>query len=85
MWPEVWTQIGKAAQIREKQEWANERPKLDDAPRLRGIYFVDPDDEEYKEIFKQKRGKVGSAYGHYNAVQKGTGKSEQLAGNWSDA
>ena len=29
MWLEVWTQIGKAVQKREKQEWA------------RGVYFID--------------------------------------------
>ena len=37
VWPEVWTKIGKAAQNREKQEWAKEKPKLDNARRLRGI------------------------------------------------
>ena len=31
VWPGVWTQIGKAAQQREKQEWAIEKPKLDNA------------------------------------------------------
>ena len=49
VWPEVWTKIGKAAQNREEQEWKNEKPKLDNARRLRGIYFIDPDDQDYKE------------------------------------
>ena len=31
---------------REKQEWAIEKPKLDNARRLRGIYLIDPDDGE---------------------------------------
>ena len=31
VWPEAWTKIGKAAQKREKQEWANEKPELDNA------------------------------------------------------
>ena len=47
VWPEVSTKIGKAAQNREKQERKNEKPKLDNARRLRGIYFVDPDDQDY--------------------------------------
>ena len=47
VWPEVWTKIGKAAQKREKQEWAIEKPKLDNAWRLRGIYFIDPEDGEF--------------------------------------
>ena len=40
--------IGKAAQNRRKQEWKNEKPKLDNARWLRGIYFIDLDDQDYK-------------------------------------
>ena len=50
VFPDVWTKIGKATQKREQQEWANEKPKLDNARRLRRIYFIDPGDEEYQEI-----------------------------------
>ena len=56
VWPEVWMKIGKAPQNREKQEWKNEKPKLDNARRLRGIYFIDPDDQDYKETLKKIRG-----------------------------
>ena len=42
-----------AAQNREKQEWAKEKPKLDNARKLRGIYFIDPDDNEYPKILKK--------------------------------
>ena len=42
VWPEAWTKIGQAAQKREKQEWANEKPELDNARRMRGTYFIDP-------------------------------------------
>ena len=52
VWPEVWTNIGKAAQNREKQEWAKEKPQLDNARRLREIYFIDPDDQNYKVTAK---------------------------------
>ena len=31
VWPEVWTKIGEAAQNREKQQWAKEKLKLDNA------------------------------------------------------
>ena len=41
VWPEVWTQIGKAAQNREKQLWKNEKPILDNARRLKGTFFID--------------------------------------------
>ena len=49
VWQEVWTKIGKSAEKREKQEWANEKPKLDNARQMRGIYFIDLEDEEFKE------------------------------------
>ena len=51
-WPEVWSKMGEAAQKKEKQEWANEKPKLDNARKLRGIYFIDPVDGENKETIK---------------------------------
>ena len=57
VWPEVWTNIGKVEQNREKQEWENEKPKLDNARRPRGIYFIDPDDQEYKVTLKKARRK----------------------------
>ena len=44
VWPEVWTKIVTAAQKSEKRELGNERPKLDKARSLRGIYFIDPED-----------------------------------------
>ena len=52
VWPEVWAKIGEAAQNREKQEWAKEKPKLNNARRLRGTYFIDPDDEEFRNYRK---------------------------------
>ena len=44
--------------LKEKQKWAIEKPKLDNARRLRGIDFIDPDDEEFKNIMKNARGKL---------------------------
>ena len=52
MWPQEWSKIGKAAQKNEKQEWAIEKPKLENARKLRGIYSIGPDDEKYKDIIK---------------------------------
>ena len=48
VWPEVWLKIGKAAQNREKQEWAVEKSILDNARRLRGMYFIDPNDHSMR-------------------------------------
>ena len=49
LWPELWIKVGINAKLREKQKWAIEKPKLDNARRLRGIYFIDPEDTEFKE------------------------------------
>ena len=37
VWPEVWTQIGKSRSESRKQEWAKEKPKRDNACKLKGI------------------------------------------------
>ena len=42
------------AKLREKHKWAIKKPKLDNARRLRGIYFIDPGDMEFKEISKMQ-------------------------------
>ena len=52
LWPELWLKLGRNAQLEEKQKWSNEKPKLDIAKRLRGIYFIDPEDKEFKETIK---------------------------------
>ena len=56
--PDQVTKIGKAAQNREKHELQNEKPKLDNARRLRGTYFIDLDDQDHKETFKNARRKL---------------------------
>ena len=46
--------------LRIKKNWIGqkEKPKRDHARRLRGIYFIDPDDREYSEILKNARRKL---------------------------
>ena len=78
VWPEVWTKIGKAAQNREKQELKSEKPKLDSARRLRGIYFIDPEDQDCKENSLHK--KIGKNYGSRHAVQKESSDQQHESG-----
>ena len=58
LWPELWRGMSKNAKLREKHKWAIEKPKLDNARRLRGIYFMDPQDKELKEIIQNARRKL---------------------------
>ena len=58
LWPELWKTVGRNAQLKERQKWSHEKPKLDSARRLRGIYFIDPEDKEFKETIKNARKKL---------------------------
>ena len=44
--------MGKHAKLKEKQRWSNEKLHLENARKLRGIYFIDPEDREFKETIK---------------------------------
>ena len=58
LWPEIWKTMGRNAELKEKQKWSNEKPKLDNARRLRGICFIDLEDKEFKETVKNARKKL---------------------------
>ena len=50
--------MGKHAKLKEKQTWSNEKLHLENARKLRGIYFIDPEDKEFKETIKNARKKL---------------------------
>ena len=50
--------MGKHAKLKEKQEWSNEKIHLENARKLRGIYFIDPEDTEFIETIKNARKKL---------------------------
>ena len=58
LWPELWKSMGKHAKLKEKQKWSNEKLHLENARKLRGIYFIDPEDTEFKETIKNARKKL---------------------------
>ena len=58
LWPELWKSMGRHAKPKEKQKWSEERIHLDNAQKLRGIYFIDPEDTEFKETIKNARKKL---------------------------
>ena len=58
LWPELLIKLGRNAKLKEKHIWSNEKPKFDNARRLRGIYFIDPEDNDFKETIKNARKKL---------------------------
>ena len=58
LWPELWKSMGKHAKLKEKQKWSEEKIHLENARKLRGIYFIDPEDTEIKENIKNARKKL---------------------------
>ena len=51
---------GKHAKLKEKQKLSHEEFHLDNARKLRGIYFIDPEVKEFKETIKNARKKLES-------------------------
>ena len=47
--------MGKHAKLKEKPKMSNEKLHLENARKLRGIYFIDPEDKEFKETIKNAR------------------------------
>ena len=58
LWPELWKSMGKNDKLKEKQKWSEEKIHLENARKLRGIYFIDPEDTEFKETIKNVRKKL---------------------------
>ena len=50
--------MGKNAKLKEKQKWSIEKLHLENARKSRGIYFIDPEDKEFKETIKNARKKL---------------------------
>ena len=58
VWPEMWKYMFYAAKKKAKPWWAIEKPELDNARQLRGIFFLEPNDEEFKLTVKAARRKL---------------------------
>ena len=50
--------MGRNAKLKEKQRWSYEKLHLENARKLRGIFFIDPEDKEFKETIKNARKKL---------------------------
>ena len=58
LWPELWKSMGKHAKLKKKQKWSEEKIHLENAQKLRRIYFIDPEDTEFTETIKNARKKL---------------------------
>ena len=58
VWPDMRKFMSDAAKKKAKQRWAIEKPKLDNARQLRGIFFIEPNGEEFKLTIKAARRKL---------------------------
>ena len=63
-----------ASKRKAKQKWIIEKPKLDDARRLRGIFLIEPGDEEFKHTMKTARRKL-----EFRCQQQCLARHQQLA------
>ena len=50
--------MGKHAKLKEKEKWSHEKLHLENERKLRGIYFIDPEETEFKETIKNARKKL---------------------------
>ena len=50
--------MGRNAKLKERQKWSHEKPQLDNVRKLQGIYFIDPEDKEFKETIKNASKKL---------------------------
>ena len=47
--------MSRNSKMKERQKWASERPKIENARKLRGIYFVNPEDKAFAKIIENAR------------------------------
>ena len=53
VWPDMWKHVWWSE--KQSKKWAIEKPKLENARQTRGIFFIEPEDEEFKhENFRGK-------------------------------
>ena len=54
LWPELWKSMGKHAKLKQKQKWSNEKLHLENARKLRRIYFIDPGGQGIQRKYQER-------------------------------
>ena len=60
--------MSDASKRKAKQKWIVEKPMLDNARQLRGTFFIEPDDEEFKRTMKNCSYGIGNSDASSNAL-----------------
>ena len=55
VWPDMWKHMSDASKRKAKQKWAIEKPRPDNARKLGGIFFIEPEDEDFKNMKNDRR------------------------------
>ena len=80
--------MSDAPKRREKQKWAIEKPKLDNAIRLRGIYFIEPDEERTRSQSQERaqaeirRSRAVSVSGASGRDVRPSGMTKIITSDW---
>ena len=67
--PELWTKLGRNAKLNEKQKWSNEKPKLDNAGRLRGTNLFHSPGQGVQSNHPECSKEIGNTNGSRYALQ----------------
>ena len=66
--PDMWEHMSDAVKRKAKQKRAVEKPKLDNARQLRAIFFIEPNDEEFKDTMKKRSWMAGNSDASSNTL-----------------
>ena len=69
---------------KEEEEWAKGKPKLDNARKMRGIYFIDREDKAYKETIKKMRERSWKRLRKHLCIARASKSYIKLTKNWSE-
>ena len=68
VWPDMWKHMSDVSKRKAKQKLAIEKPMLDNVRQFRGIFFLQPDDEEFHKKMKNARRKLEIPNASSNAL-----------------
>ena len=62
LWPKLWKSMGKKSKLNEKKKSSEEKSYFDNERKMRGIYFICPEHQEFKKTVKNAREKLETSF-----------------------